>query len=124
MDPGSGPSQVGKPQTIDVSFKVNNLVAYGALTDEGFVLKKGSQVSSTNTESAAPRVVKTKERLVADGRLVHRGDHLVLEEDFLTSSSSYAAVLVAGTARSGPQSWLTPDGRTLKSVEDAAVAGH
>jgi hypothetical protein len=114
-------SQAKKPLTIDLVFKVNNLVAYGALTDEGFVLKKGSQVARTNSDSAAGRVVKTKEQLLADGRLAQQGDHLVLQEDFLMSSSSYAAVLVAGTARSGPQSWLTPDGRTLKSIEDAAV---
>jgi Domain of unknown function (DUF4357) len=114
-------TQAKKPLTIDLVFKVNNLMASGAVTDEGFVLKKGSQVSRTNSESAAGRVVKTKDQLLADGRLVQHGDHLVLQEDFLMSSSSYAAVLVAGTARSGPQSWLTPDGRTLKSIEDAAV---
>jgi len=117
------PSTVRKSGASDLVFKVNNLVAHGAVTDEGFVLKKGSQVSRINTDSAAMRVVKTKEQLLADGRLKSEGDHLVLAEDFLLSSSSYGAVLVAGTSRSGPQSWLTPDGRTLKSIEDAAVGG-
>lgn len=106
---------------IDFSFRVNNLLAHGALTDEGFVVRKGSHVSRVNTESAAGRVIKLKEQLIADGRLVPDGDHLVLTEDVLVSSSSYAAVLVAGTARSGPQSWIAPDGRSLKAIEDAAV---
>jgi hypothetical protein len=106
---------------LDLTFRVNNLVAYGVLTDEGFVLKKGSQLSRSNTESAARRVVKMKEQLQGDGRIISEGDHLLLSEDVLISSSSYAAVMVAGTSRSGPQSWVTPDGRSLKSIEDAAV---
>lgn len=105
----------------ELTFRVNNLVASGALTDEGFVLRKGSQVSATNTDSAAQRVVKLKEQLRADGRLTPEGDHLVLTEDVLLSSSSYAAVMVAGTSRSGPQSWVAADGRSLKAIEDASV---
>jgi hypothetical protein len=112
-----------KSEVLELVFKVNNLIAHGSVTDEGFVLKKGSQLSRTNTDSAPMRVIKIKEQLFADGRLVQDGDHLVLQEDFLLSSSSYAAVMVAGTSRSGPQSWMTKDGRTLKSLEDAAVRG-
>lgn len=105
----------------DLTFRVNNLVASGALTDEGFVLRKGSQVSASNTESAAQRVVKLKEQLKTDGRLLPQGDHLILAEDVLLSSSSYAAVMVAGTSRSGPQSWIAADGRSLKAIEDASI---
>lgn len=110
-----------KASTVDLSFRVNNLIANGIVTDEGFVLKRGSQLSKTNTDSAAQRVVKIKEQLQADGRLKPEGDHLVLQEDFLVSSSSSAAVMVAGTSRSGPQSWIAADGRSLKSIEDSAV---
>jgi hypothetical protein len=107
---------------VELTFKVNNLSAAGTVTDEGFVLKKGSQLSRMNTESAAPRVVKIKEQLQVDGKLVAEGDHLRLTEDVLVSSSSYAAVMVAGTSRSGPQSWIAADGRSLKAIEDSAVA--
>lgn len=110
-----------KKADINLTFRVNNLLANGALTDEGFVLRKGSQVSKTNTDSAATRVVKLKEQLLADGRLTPESDHLILTEDVLISSSSYAAVLVAGTSRSGPQSWVALDGRSLRAIEDAEV---
>lgn len=107
--------------TQDLVFKVNNLVANGAVTDEGFVIKKGSLISRTNTDSAAPKIVKLKEQMILDGRLTIEGDHLLLVEDLLVNSSSYAAVFVAGTSRSGPQSWYTPDGRSLKSIEEASI---
>ena len=113
--------EVRKKRALDLTFRVNNVVAHGVLTDEGFVLRKGSQASRTNTDSAATRVVKLKEQLQVDGRLVSEGDHLLLTEDILFSSPSYAAVLVAGTSRSGPQSWIAADGRSLKAIEDAAV---
>lgn len=114
---------LAKQTNSELTFRVNNLVASGALTDEGFVLRKGSQVSATNTDSAAQKVVKLKEQLRADGRLMSEADHLILTEDVLLSSSSYAAVMVAGTSRSGPQSWVAADGRTLKSIEDASLEG-
>lgn len=101
--------------------KVNNLVANGIVTDEGFVLKKGSQVSLTNSDSMPKKVQQIKDQLNTDGRLSKHSDSYVLEEDILCSSSSNAAALVAGTSRSGPQSWIAADGRTLKMVEDSLV---
>ncbi|MGR6781188.1 DUF4357 domain-containing protein [Moritella viscosa] len=42
-------------------------------------------------------------------------------KDKLMSSSSYAAALVAGNSRSGPQSWKTPSGDYLKIIEERLV---
>jgi hypothetical protein len=105
----------------DLVFRVNNLIAYGALTDEGFVLKKGSQLSRTNTDSIPGKLASIKERLLAEGALATENDRLVATSDILLSSSSYAAAIVAGTSRSGPQSWKTTNGKTLKELEDASL---
>lgn len=105
----------------ELTFTVHKLVAKGVQSDEGFVLKKGSTASKTNTDSLNGKLVKLKEQLVADGRLVSESDHFLLSEDILMSSSSYAAALIAGTARSGPQSWYTVDGKSLKELEDQAA---
>ncbi len=107
----------------NLTFKVHQFIAHGVQTDEGFVLLKGSMISKAESDSAARRIMKLKEQLIADGRLTDNGDHFVLNEDVLMSSSSYAAVLVAGTARSGPQSWFDPSGRSLKAIEDAMAEG-
>lgn len=99
-------------------FTVNNLSAQGAVTDEGFVLKKGSQLSKSNSESMPGKLSTTKEKLLVDGVLKDEGAYLVASEDILFNSSSYAAAIVAGTSRSGPQSWKTTTGKTIKKVED------
>lgn len=105
----------------ELKFTVHKLVAKGIQTDEGFVLKKDSTASKTNTDSLSTKLVKLKEQLIADGRLIVEGDHLLLTEDILMSSSSYAAALIAGTARSGPQSWYSDNGKTIKDLEDEAA---
>lgn len=99
-------------------FKVHSLVAQGAITDEGFVLKKGSQLSKTNSESMPGKLSTIKEKLLVEGTLKDEGAHLVASEDILFNSSSYAAAIVAGTSRSGPQSWKTAKGKTIKKIED------
>lgn len=106
---------------VEFKFTVHKLVARGVQTDEGFVLKKGSTASKTNTDSLSSKLVKLKEQLIADGRLVIEDNHLRLTEDILISSSSYAAALIAGTARSGPQSWYSENGKSLKELEDQAA---
>lgn len=107
----------------ELFFSVNNLTARGAATDEGFVLKKGSLLSRTNTESMPGRLADIKERLLKDGALQVEGDKLVAAEDILLSSATYAAAIVAGTSRSGPQSWKTASGQTMKQFEDSFLQG-
>jgi len=105
----------------ELTFTVNNLTAKGAATDEGFVLKRGSQLSKTNTDSIPGKLANIKDRLLKDGALKEEGNKLVAVEDILLSSSSYAAAIVAGTSRSGPQSWKAANGKTMKQIEDASL---
>lgn len=102
----------------ELTFTVHQLKARGVQTDEGFVLKKGSTASKTTTASLNGKLLKMREQLLEDKRMVDQGDHLLLTKDLLMSSSTYAAALIAGTARSGPQSWYTASGVTLKSLEE------
>ena len=117
----SAPAAVETNTLEELTFKVHGLVAKGVQTDEGFVIKKGSTASMTNTDSLSNKLVKIKEQLILDGRLVADATCLRLMEDFLMSSSSYAAALIAGTSRSGPQSWFDSSGKSLKDLEECAA---
>ncbi len=64
------------------------------------------------------KLAQLKENLAKDGTLTKTENHYRLTKDLLLSSSSYAAALVAGTARSGPQSWLNDKGESLKMIEE------
>lgn len=105
-----------------LSFSIRSLNAKGQLTDDGFVLLKDSEISKTTTGSMPGKTVQIRENWIQEGTLIPEGENYVLIKDTLISSSSYAAALVAGTARSGPQSWLDAQGRTLKTIEEALLA--
>lgn len=105
----------------ELEFTVHGFVAKGVQTDEGFVLKKGSTASKTNSDSLNKKLAKLKEQLIADGRISVEATCLRFTEDILMSSSSYAAALIAGTSRSGPQSWFDASGRSLKDIEESAA---
>ncbi|WP_242609723.1 GIY-YIG nuclease family protein [Achromobacter xylosoxidans] len=105
----------------ELIFTVHKLKAIGVQGDEGFVLKKGSTASKSHTDSLNPKMLKLKDQLISDGRFSDQGDHYLLTEDLLISSSSSAAALISGISRSGPQSWLNSDGKSLKELEDIAV---
>lgn len=103
-------------------FSIKGLNASGQQTDDGFVLFKGSDVSGKTSKSMPGKTLSIREKWLADGTLVPNGDNYKLTKDSILSSSSYAAVLVAGTSRSGPQSWIDESGRSLKAVEELLLA--
>ncbi len=117
----SVPSISSANRDEELTFTVHGFIAKGVQTDEGFVLKKGSTASKTNSESLNAKLAKLKEQLISDGRMAVEEKCLRLTEDVLMTSSSYAAALIAGTARSGPQSWFAPNGMSLKDLEEFAA---
>lgn len=127
LQPKIAPSMIASSASSETSageeltFTVHDFSARGVRTNEGFVLNAGSTASKTNGDSVPGKIVKLKEQLLADGRLVDNGHHLLLAEDVLMSSSSYAAAFIAGTARSGPQSWFAANGKSLKDIEESAL---
>lgn len=103
---------------IPLTFCLKNLKAFGQVTDDGFLLLAGSDVSKTVSQSLAPGWRAIRDKWIEDNHLKPNGDNYRLEKDTLVSSSSSAAALVAGTSRSGPLSWQDTTGRTLKVIEE------
>jgi hypothetical protein len=127
------PVKVVKQQAPDVplklnlsqftfSFSIRGLHATGQQTDDGFVLFKGADVSSKTSKSMPGKILAIREKWIADGTLQPEGENYRLTKDSIFSSSSYAAAIVAGTSRSGPQSWIDEQGRSLKAVEEILLS--
>jgi hypothetical protein len=102
-------------------FKVNGYSAEGKQSDEGFLLIKGSEISLQTTASIPGKIKLMRQKLIEDKTLIEESDKLVLMKDIVLSSSSYAGALVAGTSRSGPQSWKNSKGITLKNLEESLI---
>ncbi|CAG9000605.1 MAG: hypothetical protein CENE_02605 [Candidatus Celerinatantimonas neptuna] len=108
----------------ELCFVVNQLTAHGRMVDEGFLLLNGSQVVLNSSPSIPGRVEQIKQEWIENGILIAQNGYLELSKDKMMSSSSYAAALVAGNSRSGPQSWKTPSGESLKQLESRLVKAN
>lgn len=90
--------------------------ATGRVTSEGFVVLKGSAINEkTSKKSLTAGFIKLREKYFNEGLV----QSLITVEDILFSSSSAAADFVLGYSVSGPRTWKTKDGRTLKDIEDS-----
>lgn len=96
-----------------LNYKYEKLKARGQRTSEGFVVFKGSKISSTLTQSC-PENVRRFRIKYAD----KVSDNYILNEDVLLSSPSAAAGFVGGSSLSGNVMWIDNKGRTLKELEE------
>lgn len=90
----------------------NGYFAKGRQTTEGFVVLKGSSISSVVSSSAPVIVRRVREERAADISNTYE-----LLDNFKFNSPSSAASFVAGNSRSGNASWKNQAGDTLGEVE-------
>lgn len=110
--------QASNDETIsdeeELFINIGNTSAMGMVTTEGFVVLKGSVVNEkTSAKSLTVGMKRLREKIFAEGKV----ENLVTTEDILFSSSSAAADFVLGYSASGPRTWKTKEGRTLKEIE-------
>ena len=114
--------QIGTDDTTaddeELFINIGSTSATGMVTSEGFVVLKGAVVNEkTSAKSLSAGMKKLRDKIFADGRV----ENMTTTEDILFSSSSAAADFVLGYSASGPRTWKTKDGRTLKEIEDNAT---
>ncbi len=110
-------------QTDSTSDMVDNELLYitsgsvnavGKVTAEGFVVFAGATVNEkTSVKSLSAGMQKQRQKLFDSSKI----DNLITTEDILFSSSSAAADFILGYSVSGPRTWKTKDGRSLKDIE-------
>lgn len=87
--------------------------ATGKVTSEGFVVFAGATVNEKIYPSLSTGLQKQRQKLLESLKL----NNLTTTEDILFSSASAAAAFIFGYSVSGPGTWKTKDGRTLKEIE-------
>ncbi|MBL7880846.1 MAG: GIY-YIG nuclease family protein, partial [Chryseobacterium gambrini] len=91
--------------------------AKGQITNEGFVVLKGSEIADTVTTSLDQSIINFRQRLIDEQKIINTHNKLVFTEDYLFSSPSTAAAIVMGRSANGLTEWKLSDGRILKSIE-------
>jgi hypothetical protein len=89
----------------------------GEPTSDGFVVFKNSKAASTIVNSMTQNFITYRQKLIAEGVLVDKGEYFEFSDDYIFSSPSTAAVMVMGRNANGLTEWKNKDGKTLKEFE-------
>jgi predicted GIY-YIG superfamily endonuclease len=90
----------------------------GLLTDDGFVVLKGSVGRRANVPSIqGTSVERYRANLIEAGIVREEGERVVFEKDHLFGSPSMAASALLGRSSNGWADWKAKDGRTLSEVK-------
>ena len=115
-------TDVEKSQRYYCTMQTKEVKGMGVLTNEGFVVLKGSLVhkeESNSFENTAAK--KLRGELVEEEILKDNEKNYILKEDQLLSSPSAAASFVLGRSANGWTEWKTKDGKTLDEIEREEV---
>ena len=98
----------------DLLYLTNNNIEYakGILTDEGFVILKGSKIKSEIATSLSPSLIKYAER---ERNSKDIKDNVFIN-DHLCSTPSMAAVIILGRNSNGYNEWKNKEGVRLKDL--------
>lgn len=118
--PSSSNTSTGSADVLEL--RIRGLVSRGRRTESGFLVFEGSQAVSEPRPSAAkraPSILRLRDELLESGQMATDGTSLVLQQDIEFSSPSTAASVLQGGNANGLVAWKTPDGRTLKELEES-----
>lgn len=111
---------VAKASGQDETFycHANGADGRGMLTDDGFVVLKGSIGRRENVPSIrGTSTERLRLKLVETGVMREDGEKVVFEKDHLFGSPSMAGMALLGRTANGWITWKTKDGRTLDEVK-------
>ncbi len=110
------------PRAPMLFIKAKGIEASGFETAKGFVVRAGSRAVKKEVVSIHAYMTEIRTELVRQGVFADRGPSYELTQDYTFSSPSTAAGVLLGRTANGRAEWKTPDGQTLKSIQDAEVA--
>lgn len=99
-----------------------NIRAQGYLSDDGFVVKAGSDVSPTINDSFTGSYSSIRQKLIDQGVIAPRptdATKLHFTIDYAFSAPSPAAAVIVGNNFSGTKNWKTSNGTTLGDYLEA-----
>ncbi|MDD5145218.1 MAG: DUF4357 domain-containing protein [Candidatus Pacebacteria bacterium] len=86
------------------------------MTNEGFILYKGSTLSPEQSKSVALKNERVINKLLSENIIKETDGGYILEKDYTFTSPSAAADLVMGYSVNGWDIWKTEDGKTLDQI--------
>lgn len=97
--------------------KGKDAIAYGELTDEGFLVHKGGRCTIQEAKGLGSWVGRIRKQLLEDLVLKEEGGQYVFQSDQLFNSPSAAAATILARSANGWTSWKDKNGKTLDELK-------
>ncbi len=97
--------------------KGKDAIATGELTDDGFLVHKGSKSTIKETNGLGGWVSRIRKQLVNDAILKEENNVYVFQQDYIFNSPSAAAATILGRSANGWTSWKDKNGKTLDALK-------
>ena len=105
----------------DLFLKGKGISAQGYEDAGGFVVRSGSQAVKEEVASIHTYLSNQRKALLSHGLLEDDGTVYRLVQDYVFSSPSTASGVLLGRASSGPAEWKDRNGRSLRTIQEAAM---
>jgi rRNA processing protein Gar1 len=97
--------------------KGKDAFATGRMTNDGFVVYKGSTATTNISNAVIDRNQKIIGKLLSNNYLVKKDDNLyIFVKDYVFNSPSAASDIILGNSTSGWKKWKTKDNKPLEEV--------
>lgn len=111
-------SREGKDVGLLFYCKGKGAVGNGRMTNEGFIVYKGSTASNQISDAVRKRNERLISSLIQSGHINKISDKLFrFEKDYIFNSPSAASDLITGNSTSGWVMWKTKQNKTLGEIE-------
>lgn len=108
-----------KNNTSDPLFicRGKGVLASGRMTNEGFVVYKGSTLTTQTSNAVMERNQKNIEKLINNGYLEKQNEIIyIFIKDYVFNSPSAASDIILGNSTSGWKKWKNEGGKTLEEI--------
>lgn len=106
------------PEKVLLKINSNKINAEMYISDQGFIVKKGSQAKKNLSKSCTITYRKLRQKLLDTKILKDNGEYYEFVEDTIFSSASAASNMILGRNSNGYTEWVTEKGTPLKNLED------
>lgn len=100
------------------SIKTKSFNATMVETDQGYIVKKGSEAKKNLSASCTETYRNMRRKLLETEILIENGDKLIFGEDTVFNSPSAASNMVLGRNSNGFTEWVNKKGVTFKEVQE------
>jgi Domain of unknown function (DUF4357) len=97
---------------------IKKVCSTGAETADGFVVFKGSEMVTEESEACPDYATRIRRDLIDKGVVERKGEVYVFTQDYSFSSPSSAGGVIQGRSTNGRECWKNSKGVTLKEIQE------